>query len=206
MMGDMGTVFLEHNHNSDSEASDLTPSQDPAGEKLTSTHETETTSTVLYDDRKPFFPSPLPQTTVILSDNIHDLVLATTHLSFTTLSYQRVPLEPYSMTKHTFRGNKRTHPDLRDVSRFINPSARPIPTYSDVFTAKLTTLSAIDTRGTRQEQSVTVSEMFFKQLQRRITLLFVNFHERDIPPKHRDPVTFQILHNLACERNRLDND
>jgi hypothetical protein len=35
----------------------------------------------------------------------------------------------------------------------------------------------------------------------------VNFHERDIPPKNRDPVTFQtLLHNLACERNRLNND
>jgi hypothetical protein len=34
----------------------------------------------------------------------------------------------------------------------------------------------------------------------------VNFHERGIPPKHRGSVTFQTLHNLACERNRLDND
>jgi hypothetical protein len=48
---------------------------------------------------------------------------------------------------------KRNSPDLRDVSRFFNPSDRPAPTYSDLLTAELTTLSAIDTHENRIYQA-----------------------------------------------------
>ena len=58
MMDDMGTIFLEDNLNSDPEASDLTAGKDPVGYKVTTAHGTATAPTVLYYDRKPFFPSP----------------------------------------------------------------------------------------------------------------------------------------------------
>jgi hypothetical protein len=80
-----------------------------------------------------------------------------------------------------------TTPDLRDVSRFVNPSARPIPIYSDVFTAELTTLSAIDTHENRIYQAgytpSAIRDSIHNILQTTSTHdHIVNFHERGIPP------------------------
>ena len=129
-----------------------------------------------------------------------------TRLHGTTTS----PIED-SFYDESYVQGKRNNPNLRDVSRFLNPSARPTPTYSDVFTAELTTLSAIDTHENRKYQvghtPGAIRDSIKSILQTSATHdHIVNFHERDIPPKNRDPVTFQTLHNLACERNRLDHN
>ncbi len=106
---------------------------------------------------------------------------------------------------------KRNNPDFRDVSPFLNPSARPTPTYSDVFTAELTTLSAIDTHENRIYQVGYTPGTIRNSIRSILQTTspqdhIVNYHERDIPPKNRNSVTFQTYHNLACARNRLEND
>ncbi len=57
-----------------------------------------------------------------------------THVNGTTTS----PIEDSFYGKSYAQG-KRKKPDLRDITRFLNRSARPTPTYSGVFTAELTT-------------------------------------------------------------------
>jgi hypothetical protein len=92
------------------------------------------------------------------------------------------------MTNRTSRVND---PDLRDVSRFLNPSARPAPTYFDVFTAELTTLSAIDTHENRIYQVGYTPGVIRDSIRSTLQTTsahdhIVNFHERDIPPKNGD--------------------
>jgi hypothetical protein len=142
----------------------------------------------------------------------------TTHLATSPPTIRQVRVETTtspiedSFYDESYIQGKRNNPDLRDVSRFVNTSARPIPTYSDVFTAELTTLSAIDTHENciykaGYTPNSAIQDSIHNILETTSTHdHIVNFHERDIPPKNRDPVTFQTLHNLACERNRLDND
>jgi hypothetical protein len=144
--------------------------------------------TILMDDD--YTPHPAASALNLCQDQVGE---NHTRVNGTTTS----PIED-SFYDELYVQGKRNNSDLRDVSRFLNPSARPTPTYSDVFTAELTILSAIDTHENRIYQVGYTPGAIRDNIRSILQTTsahdhIVNFHERNIPPKNRDPVTFQTL-------------
>ena len=109
-------------------------------------------------------------------------------------------------------GGKRAALLSRDVSGSpLNPAQRASPTYHDVFSAELTTISQIE----RHEERIYQPGYTPTAIRANITAMLrnmgqdqhmVDFQDKDIPPPTRDPQTHKILTGLLHKRNRLDRD
>jgi hypothetical protein len=95
------------------------------------------------------------------------------------------------------------------MTRFINPAARRLPTYADVFTADITTLAEIDAHEERIYQPDYTPKDIRENILRLLrttdkTAPMVNFQVKDIPPKRYDAITHASLQNLAETRKHFD--
>jgi hypothetical protein len=105
----------------------------------------------------------------------------------------------------------RTYPARDRANTTLNPSQRASPTYQDVLTAQLTTLSDVY----RHEERIYQPGYTPTAIKANITSMLrhsnpdqhmVDFQERDIPPPDRDAVTHRLLTHLMQKRNEIDQD
>jgi hypothetical protein len=93
----------------------------------------------------------------------------------------------------------------------LNPIHRASPTYSEVYTATLTTLTDIE----RHEQRIYHPGYTPTAIRKNIRSMLrnsdpsqhmVDFQEKDIPPADRDERTYRVLTDLLRDRDRVDQD
>jgi hypothetical protein len=98
-----------------------------------------------------------------------------------------------------------------DQTTTLNPNQRMVLTYHEACTAELTTVASIEHHEQRLYQDGYTPNAIRDNIQTMLrnsspTQPMVDFQEKDIPPKNRDPNTHRILTALLQKRNRLDQD
>ncbi len=111
--------------------------------------------------------------------------------------------DSYVRGKHVVARDKANSP--------INPIRQPSPTYSEVYTATLTTLTDIARHEERIYQSGYTPTAIRDNIQSQLrnsdpAQPFIDFQERDIPPPDRDVRTHRILTDLMQDRDRVNRD
>ena len=108
------------------------------------------------------------------------------------------------------RGTRR-HLARETLHTTINPALRVPPTYNEVFTAQLTTLSDVHRHEERIYQPGYTPQAIRDNITTALRELkpdqhMVDFQAKDIPPSHRDPQTNRVLTRLLQKRDSLDLD